>query len=340
MQIEPEWFMPVLPMVLVNGCEGIGTGYSTYIPPYNPKDIVTNLLRVLDDKEPLPMTPYFKNFNGDLRETEPGSYSTFGKWERVSDTQVKITELPVGCWVTTYKEFLESLVESSKPKTTKTTSGTTKAKKQTVQLKDVQNKTRDENNDICFIVEFCKTEDLDKLIKTNTLEKTLRLTKSFTTNNMYLFNDELILTKYRSATDILLDFFDIRIEFYEHRKVYLVRQLQNELTLLNSKIRFINEYIDGTLDINRKSRDYIISLLEERDYPKLTCDIKNDSENESGTKSFDYLVRMPLISLSLEKIRELENHRDTRQTELNDLQSKTERDLWKNDLQDILKMLL
>ena len=64
------------------------------------------------------------------------------------------------------------------------------------------------------------------------------------------------------------------------------------------------------------------------------------SENESGTKSFDYLVRMPLISLSLEKIRELENHRDTRQTELNDLQSKTERDLWKNDLQDILKMLL
>jgi DNA gyrase/topoisomerase IV subunit B len=344
MQIEPEWFMPVLPMVLVNGCEGIGTGYSTYIPPFNPKDIVTNLLRVLDDKEPLPMTPYFKNFNGDLRETEPGSYSTSGKWERVSDTQVKITELPVGCWVTTYKEFLESLVESSKPKTTKSTSGTTKAKKQTVQLKDVQNKTRDENNDICFIVEFCKTEDLDKLIKTGTLEKTLRLTKSFTTNNMYLFNDDLILTKYRSATDILLDFFDIRIEFYESRRLYLVKQLQNELTLLNSKIRFINEYINGELDINRKSRDYIISLLEERDYPKLAYDIKNDikndSENEGGnTKSFDYLVRMPLISLSLEKIRELENHRDTRQNELNDLQSKTQRDLWKNDLDEIRKML-
>ena len=341
MQIEPEWFMPVLPMVLVNGCEGIGTGYSTYIPPYNPKDIVANLLRVLDDKEPLPMTPYFKNFNGVLQETEPGSYSTFGKWERVSDTQVKITELPVGCWVTTYKEFLESLVESSKSKTTKSTSGTTtKAKKQTVQLKDVQNKTRDENDDICFIVEFCKTEDLDKLIKTGTLEKTLRLTKSFTTNNMYLFNDDLILTKYKSATDILLDFFDIRIEFYQSRKSYLVKQLQNELTLLNSKIRFINEYINGTLDINRKSKDYIISLLEERDYPKLTCDIKNDSENESGNaKSFDYLVRMPLISLSLEKIRDLENHRDTKQKELNDLQNKTQRDLWQDDLDEIRKIL-
>jgi DNA topoisomerase-2 len=340
MQIEPEWFVPVLPMVLVNGCEGIGTGYSTYIPPYNPKDIVANLLRVLDDKDPLPMMPYFKHFHGDLRETEPGSYTTYGKWERVSDTQIKITELPIGCWVTTYKEFLESLVDSSKPKTTKSSGTATKSKKQTLQLKDVQNKTRDENDDICFIVEFCKTEDLDKLIKTGTLEKTLRLTRSFTTNNMYLFSDDLILTKYRSATDILLDFYDIRLEFYERRKTYLVKQLQNELTLLNSKIRFINEYMNGTLDINRKSRDYIISLLEERDYPKLTCDIKNDSENEGGnTKSFDYLVRMPLISLSLEKIRDLENHRDTRQNELNILQNKTDRTLWRDDLQDILKML-
>ena len=138
MQIEPEWFMPVLPMVLVNGCEGIGTGYSTYIPPYNPQDIVANLLRVLDDKEPLQMTPYFKHFNGDLRETEPGSYITTGKWQRVSDTQIKITELPVGSWVTTYKEFLEALVEN-KPKTTKSagTGGTTKSKKPSVQLKDV-----------------------------------------------------------------------------------------------------------------------------------------------------------------------------------------------------------
>jgi DNA topoisomerase-2 len=345
-QIEPEWFVPVLPMVLVNGCEGIGTGYSTYIPPYNPQDIVANLLRVLDDKEPLQMTPYFKNFNGDLQEVEPGSYITTGKWQRLSDTQIKITELPVGSWVTTYKEFLESLVDSNttKPKATKTsgTGGTAKSKKQTFQLKDVQNKTRDENDDICFVVEFCKTDDLDKLIKTNTLEKTLRLTRSFTTNNMYLFSDDLILTKYKSVTDILLDFYDIRIEFYQRRKSYLVKQLQNELTLLNSKIRFINEYINGTLDINRKSRDYIISLLEERDYPKLSSDLKEDIDQEDGTggaKSFDYLVKMPLISLSLEKIQELEKHRDTKQNELNTLQKKTERDLWRDDLQNILKTI-
>jgi DNA gyrase/topoisomerase IV subunit B len=342
-EIEPEWFMPVLPMVLVNGCEGIGTGYSTYIPPYDPKDIIANLLRVLDEKDPLPMKPYFKNFNGVVEETEPGSYITRGKWERLSDTQIKITELPVGCWVTTYKEFLESMIESNtntKTKSDKKTDKKPTTKRKTFQLKDVQNKTRDENNDICFIVEFRSQNDLDNLIKTGTLEKQLKLTKSFGTNNMYLFSDNLILTKYKDVTDILLDFYDIRLEFYESRKAHLVKILTNELTLLNSKIRFINEYMNGDLDINRKTRDYIISLLEERDYPKLTCDIKNNSENEnSKEKSFDYLVRMPLISLSLEKIRELENHRDTKQRELNDLQNKTERDLWRNDLDNILKML-
>lgn len=260
----------------------------------------------------------------------------------MSDTQIKITELPVGAWVTTYKEFLETLVDSNttKPKTTKSSGGTTKSKKQSVQLKDVQNKTRDENSDICFIVEFCKAEDLEKLIKNNTLEKTLRLSRSFTTNNMYLFSDELILTKYRSATDILLDFYDLRIEFYQKRRLYIIKQLQNELTLLNSKIRFINEYINGELDINRRNKEYIVNLLEERDYPKLKSDINDNSDKEDvNTKSFDYLVRMPLISLSLEKIQELEKHRDTKQYDLDTLQKKTERDLWRDDLQNILKII-
>jgi DNA topoisomerase-2 len=349
-------------MVLINGCEGIGTGYSTYIPPYNPSDIVANLIRIMDDNDPLPMKPYFKNFHGELLELENSSYMTIGKWQRLSDTQIKITELPIGCGVTTYKEFLESFIEgnSNTSKTsnktnsngstnTKTTNTKTKKK---ISLKDVQNKTRDENDDICFIVEFSKASDLDELVKTNTLEKTLRLTRSFTTNNMYLFSEDLILTKYKNATDILLDFYDLRLEFYEKRKEYLVKRLQNELLLLNSKIRFIEEYIGGSLDINKKSKEYILSLLEQRGYPKLKWnnDNKNnrndnkegngdsdDNESNVSNVSFDYLIRMPIFSLSLEKIKELENQRDNKKSELATLQSKTEKDLWKEDLIKVSK---
>lgn len=338
-QIEPEWFIPVLPMVLINGCEGIGTGYSTYIPPYNPKDIISNIIRIMEGKNPLQMTPYFKNFHGDLKEIEQGSYTTFGRWEKLSDTQIKIIELPVGTWVTTYKEFLESMIEGNTTASKANSSKTTQKKttKRQLQLKDVKNKTRDENDDICFIVEFCRASDLDDLIKNGTLEKTLKLTRSFTTNNMYLFSDNLILTKYKDTNDILLDFYDIRLEYYESRRQYLIKTLKNDLLVLNSKIRFINEYISGTLDINRKNKDYIVSLLEERDYPKLKVETK--TLNEENQKSYDYLVRMPIISLSEEKISELENHRDIKQSELDTLQSKTDKDLWKDDLNNILKML-
>lgn len=340
LNIEPEWFIPILPMVLVNGCEGIGTGYSTYIPPYNPKDIIANLLRILDDLEPLPMTPYFRNFNGILESIENGSYITKGKWERIGESQIKITELPVGTAVTTYKEFLESLIEGASDKIKNTTKS--KSKSKGIYLKDVKNKTRDENNEICFIIDFKNSNDLDNLLNKNEVEKFLKLTKTFGTNNMYLFSESLILTKYNNPNDILLDFFDIRLEYYEKRKAFLIKRLTNELTLLNSKVRFINEYIDGSLDINRKSKNYIVELLEKNKYPKLNLHISNEKDEEKDeetTPSYDYLIKMQLVSLSQEKIKELDNQRDSKQKELNIIKSKTEKDLWKDDLQPIIKLI-
>ena len=329
--IEPECYVPVIPMVLVNGCEGIGTGYSTFIPPFNPKDIITNLLRVLDGKDPLKMIPYFRGFNGVVEEVKDveGSYMTRGKWERLSDNQIKITELPVGMWVTVYKEFLESLIvdNSSKKKDT-----SVKKRPNKVILKDVKNKTRDENDDICFIVEFKSSEDLDGLIKTDTLEKELKLIKTFSTNNMYLFGEDLILSKYGDPNDILLDFYDIRLDYYVARKEYMTKKLENELALLKAKVRFIEEYITGKLDINRKSREYINELLEKSGYPKFGYE-------NSEVKSYDYLVRMQIVSLTGEKIDELNKQRDEKQRQLNNIKSKTEKDLWKDDLQGILKMI-
>lgn len=319
-EIEPEWYLPIIPMILVNGCEGIGTGYSTFIPPFNPTDIIANLFRVLDDLEPLEMMPWFKSFKGELMKGEgPGSYITKGKWEKLSDTQIRIIELPIGTGVTLYKEYLESFIEEK---------GTKKDKQQKKKfvLKDVQNKTKDENDQICFIVEFKSSKDLDALIKNNTLEKELKLTKSFTINNMYLFNDSLILSKYNDPNDILLDFYDIRLEYYEKRKIYIIKELKKELEILQAKARFIKEYVDGILDINKKSKEYMISLLEEREYPLV--------EN-----TYDYLTRMPIISMTSDKIRELENQCENKLQELKDITSKTEKDLWKIDLNKVLKEL-
>lgn len=324
-QIEPEWYLPILPMVLVNGCEGIGTGYSTYIPSFNPKDIISNLIKMIDDESytPSQLEPYFKGFNGVIEKIDKGSYVTRGKWEKISDKQIKITEIPVGMGVTTYKEFLESLIENN---LSKKTGDKSKIKKKKFELKDVQNKTKDENDDICFIVEFKNEKDLTDLINSKTLDKELKLVKSFSTNNMYLFNEKLILTKYDTPVDILLEFFDIRIQYYIKRREYIIKRLKRELQILEAKARFIKEYVEGILDINKKSKDYIISLLEERSYP-------------TDEDSYDYLLRLPIYSLTLEKINELNKQCDTKRKELLFFKNKTAEELWKIDLEELSKKL-
>lgn len=317
--IEPEWYLPIIPMVLVNGCEGIGTGYSTYIPPFNPKDIIANLLRVLDNKEPLQMKPWFKGFKGTLTQTDiPGTYVTKGKWDKISNIKIRISELPIGVGVTPYKEFLESLIEGNKKD-----KDTSKSKKK-FYLKDVQNNTRDENDEISFIVEFKNSDDLDMLIHSNTLEKEFKLSKSFTINNMYLFGPDLDLTKYSDPNDILLDFYDLRLEYYQKRKDYIVKKLKQELKILEAKVRFITEYINGTLDINKKSKEYMINLLEKREYPKYEG-------------NYDYLTRMPVINMTLEKINELESQCKNKRNELKIIMSKSDKDLWKDDLFELSK---
>ena len=329
MQIEPEWYLPIIPMILVNGCEGIGTGYSTYIPSYNPKDIISNLIKMIDDENfiPHPMKPYFQGFGGIVEETEvPGSYITKGRWERLSDKQLKITEIPVGVGVTNYKEFLESFIEKGTTYKNSKDTKDTKNKKKKFELKDVQNKTKDENDDICFIVEFKNKNDLDDLINSKTLEKELKLVKSFSTNNMYLFNESLILTKYDTPVDILLDFFDIRIEYYIKRREYLIKKLKRELLILESKARFIKEYIEGILDINKKSKDHIITILTKSKYP-------------TDENSYDYLLRLPIYSLTLEKINELNKQCTNKKNELSFIKNKTPEQLWKLDLEDLLQKL-
>jgi DNA gyrase/topoisomerase IV subunit B len=326
--IEPDYFVPIIPMVLLNGCEGIGTGFSTYIPPHNPKDIISNLLRILDDRDPIDMSPYFRDFKGVVERGEDSetSWITRGHWKKLSSTQIEITELPVGLGITPYKEFLESLIDTGGR--SKKDKEETKTKRRFV-LKDVQNNTKDEDSGIQFIIDFKSSDDLDKLISTGTLEKELKLTKSFTTTNMYLFDESLVPTKYLNTTDILLDFYDIRLEMYGKRREYLIAKLQRELVVLEAKVRFIREYIDGDLDINRKSKDVIFKMLKGSEYPV-----------HPEEKTYEYLIRMQIASLTSEKIDELERSTSAKRKELNTLRSKSERDLWREDLSNLQKVLL
>lgn len=104
-------------MVLVNGSEGIGTGWSSYVPNYNPRDLVANVRRLLNDELMEPMDPWYKGFKGTIEKTatkETGAtYTVTGIIEEFSETTLRISELPVRRWTEDYKQFLESMTVST-----------------------------------------------------------------------------------------------------------------------------------------------------------------------------------------------------------------------------------
>ena len=108
-------------MVLVNGADGIGTGWMTKVPNYNPREIVKNLKKMLAGEEAKPMTPWFKNFRGTIEPLDHQRYVVNGEVSSLSDTKIEITELPVKTWTNSYKEMLEGMLTVSSRKRCQTT---------------------------------------------------------------------------------------------------------------------------------------------------------------------------------------------------------------------------
>ena len=115
-------------------------------------------------------------------------------------------------------------------------------------------------------------------------------------------------------------------EYYQKRKDFLIDKYTQELIVLESKIRFIKAYIDKELDINRKSKEYIVNLLSTKKYPTFS-------------DSYDYLLNLPVYSFTLERIESLEKQVQNKQQELHYIQSKTDKELWKIDILELNKHL-
>jgi DNA topoisomerase-2 len=320
-QVEPDFFLPIIPMILVNGAIGIGTGYSTNIPCFNPREIAQSILNILNDKETLVLMPYYRGFRGSIKEIKSGEYIARGIYKVINDTTIEITELPIGMYVSVYKEFLEKLIDT--PKNVKELKSKSKSKTDNFILRDMVNLTRDEATGICFRLEFISSSHLKMLIDTDTLEKTLKLIKKINTSNMHLFNTDLVLVKYNTVYDIINDYFPIRLEYYQKRKLNQIKLLENQLIVLTNKCKFIELYTSNPSIINNKTKNEIYVILEKHALVKID-------------DSYDYLLNLKLWALTNEKIIELNLQKSNLEKELECSKNKTKQDLWRNDLKDLI----
>uniref|UniRef100_A0A3B3UNK1 DNA topoisomerase 2 n=1 Tax=Poecilia latipinna TaxID=48699 RepID=A0A3B3UNK1_9TELE len=318
-KVEPEWYIPIIPMVLVNGAEGIGTGWACKIPNYDPREIVNNINRMLNHQDPLPMLPSYKNFKGLIHELGHNQYLVSGEVSVIDKNTIEITELPVRTWTQAYKEsVLEPMLQ-----------GTDKTPALISDYKEYHT-----DSTVKFVVRMSE----EKLAQAEAvgLHKVFKLQSSLTCNSMVLFDHMGCLKRYDSVQDILKEFFELRLHYYKLRKDWLLGSLGAEASKLSNQARFVLEKIEGKISIGESCCCLVQSSREgtaqEEDAPDGNeSDSSVDSSSTSGP-NFNYILNMPLWCLTKEKVDELLKQRDHKRSELNDLQRKNSEDLWKEDL--------
>ena len=286
-KIEPNWYLPIIPMILVNGCEGIGTGWRSQLPCFNPHEIVKSLKSKLKGNGFIKLEPWYKGYQGEIKENpqNKGNYIVTGKyhWDENDPKKVIITEIPIKKWTEDYKYFLQELMgieiisrnndesksqkkkgknngrKKSQDKNNSDDEEKAKKKKKEIIVEDLrENHTY---NRVCFEVtlldEYAKKfkENDELFIKTFNLQSTINI------KNMVLFSPEGKLKKYNSIEEILETFYDLRLKYYHLRKDYMISVLKKEVATLSNKARFIKMVIEDELIIKKKKRAVLVNEL-------------------------------------------------------------------------------
>lgn len=313
--IEPEYYLPIIPMVLVNGASGIGTGFSTAIPCYNPVDIITNIRKlILGQDDLIDMQPYYKGFTGVIKDG-----LSYGVYTRKDKTQIEVSELPIWYWIDDFKKDLDIYMDKN-PKV----------------LKDVASFYTEDK--VSFVLTFHSEEITDsmfefiprkskdsKLLTKFQSDFKMTSSKALHTTNMHLFDSNGVIKKYDDVTQILKDFFVVRLKAYKDRKNHLIDKMEADITFVSAKVKFILETIDGELKILNVKKSDLVTHLQENNYPLID-------------DSFDYLIKMPIHNLTYEKKEELLKNKADKEDALLTLKNTPEKDLWLGELEELEKL--
>lgn len=316
--VEPLYYAPILPMVLVNGTKGIGTGFSTDIMCYNPIDIIQYLKMKLDEpthsNSNIEFIPYYEGFTGTITKITEGRFLIRGSYEKVGTDKIRVTELPVGMWTDDFKEYLETLTDT-----------VDKSGKKVVPLvKDYDDMSKDTTVDFLITLQKGKLEELESVLLENGCNGVDKQFKLFTTgssSNMHLFDAADKLKKYDKVVDIIDDYFITRLQLFQVRKDYLITALTKELLLLSNKTRYIKEVLNDTIDLRRKKKDEVSALLLGKNYSVM------DEDND-----YKYLVKMPMDSVAEENVIKLEKEHADKVAELAYVESQSPQQMWLSEL--------
>jgi DNA topoisomerase-2 len=299
--IEPKFFLPIVPTVLINGSSGIAVGFASNILNRDVKSIIEACQKLLLGKKITEVKPELDSFYGDFIQDIENNKKWYirGKFTRSNTTTVKISELPPSMTYEKYEEILDKLVD------------------------DKVIVSYDDNckDNVDYTIKFTRS-DLEKL-DDEKLMKLLKLEESST--EIYSTLDEFGKLKiFERSVEIIEYFVNFRLTYYHKRKQFLLDKLNKELKILSNRGRFIKAIIDEKLKVNNVSKSKIIEGIELLKLEKID-------------DSYDYLLRMPIYSLTKEMYEKLKEDFVSKKEEIKKMEETDPKDMYIDDLSELKK---
>ena len=318
--VEPETYYPIVPMLVINGCVGIGTGFSTDVPPHDPNDILNLLKERLTGKRDtlnnIALRPYWLGFKGAVQHSDNGVWITKGQYTfDDAKKMVSVTELPVGTWTTDYKEFLEEMCNTNDKES----------------KKPVLRNYEDLYNHVDIRFDLYLEPDYYDDAKDNQyeFEKRFKLASTWRTTNMVAFTKDMKIKKYDCVGDIIEEYYIERLVKYEERRKKEIDTLKREAMEADAKARFLTGVLNDTIDLRRKTDEQIVQIMKKHDLPPLS-----ETKNVDSVDSYVYLLRLRIDRVKASAIEDAEKAVMKAQEMLKKLEETTAVTMWLNELEE------
>jgi len=316
--VEPHYYQPTVPLLVINGAVGIGTGFSTNIPPHNPSDVLSLLRDRLSLRRNtlagLILQPWWYGFTGTIHRTADCTWVTKGKstWDDTKHT-ITVSELPVGTWTKDYKAYLDTLCTGDKDKG----------------IKPILESFDDLYNDteVKFILYFDADTYFEMRTDAPAAEKMLQLNTTWHTTNMVCFSPEMKIKRYGTVGDMMEDYYQVRLKGYEDRKGLEMKRLERELQEYDAKARFLLALLEDRMDLRRKSDEDIVAALKAENLPAL-----DGPEKPDAVDSYDYLLKMRMDRVKASAVNDARKTVELARTALESLKETSVETLWTRDL--------
>lgn len=291
--IEPKFYLPILPNILINGSEGMGTGFATKILTYNPNDLKDAVLAILTKQNVKRLIPWFKGFTGKVEALSEKQYQIFGSFKREGATTIHVTELPVGVYLDQYKEHLNKLIESGF-------------------IKDYDSHSTDTKFHFKLTCPKSALQESD-----DSLMSKLKLVSKVSENLTVWItdNDTNKIKAFKDANELLEYFVSVRLPYYEKRRLALITQLNHDLEILEEKSKFIEYYLENSIAISKMKKTELYKTLE-----------------SNGFKNIEVLLSIKIYNLTLEAIETLNKSIKKTLKEIKSLESTNATKMYIDDL--------